>query len=361
MGIKNLRLKLVLFLFVVMVISSICACLIIVTIIPLKLDTLSKFIFSIDNIIIEKIKIIINLYNFLIVFFSITFALIIVTITGEKILRPIRELNKATKKVSQGDFSIELPIVGNKEDEFNILIDSFNKMTKELANMSMLHKDFISNVSHEFKTPISSIQGFATVLLNSELTEEQKEYAQIITDEATRLSKLTTNILKLTKLENQIIITDKQYFYLDEQIRYVILLLQNEWSKKSISFNIELSKINYFGNQELLQQVWLNLIGNAIKFSNINGEITIKCYIDNKNIIVIILDNGIGMNEQTINHIFDKFYQGDKSHSSEGNGLGLPLAKRIIELCDGNIKVNSTIEKGSKFIIKLPLEDKNDT
>ncbi len=285
---------------------------------------------------------------------------ILIVLINKKLLQPMRELSEAAHRVSRGEFDIQVPINENKKDELSILIANFNTMAKELSSVNMLNNSFISNMSHEFRTPISSIQGFATVLYNSDLSEEQKEYAKIIMDESARLSGLATNILKLTKLENQNIITDKQDFLLDEQIRHTILLLQNEWQKKSITINVELSEIPYYGNAELLQQIWLNLFSNAVKFTDNNGEINIgsKMVRTDDHMLIVqisVRDDGIGMDEQTIGHIFDKFYQGNTEQTNEGNGLGLALVKRIVELCGGEIKVKSELGAYSEFVVLLPL------
>lgn len=278
---------------------------------------------------------------------------IIIIIRGKKVLQPIYRLNEATKEVAKGNFNIQLE--NTNEGEIGELTGSFNKMAQELKNMEIFRRDFINNVSHEFKTPIASIQGFAKLLQSGDLTdEEKKEYADIIVKETERISRLSSNILKLSKLENQLIILDQADFSLDEQIRRTFLLLENEWSGKNLSFNLELEEIVFHGNEELLQQVWLNLLGNAVKFSHPGGEITVKLYNAGSRVVVKVIDNGIGMSEETQKRIFEKFYQGDKTHASEGNGLGLALVKRIIDLCGGSIAVQSEPRKGSTFRVELP-------
>jgi len=280
---------------------------------------------------------------------------IFITININRILKPVSALTAETKKIAQGDFDIVLDVGTNRYDELSDLTDSFNKMARELSLISMLNNDFTNNVSHEFKTPISSIQGFATVLLATNLTDEQREYAEIIAYESARLTKLTTNILKITKLENQVIITDKSDFYIDEQIRHSYVLLQKDLTEKGIEIDLELSQIKYNGSPELIQQIWHNLLGNAIKFTNENGKINIVCYVKYGKAVVSAKDNGIGMDKTTTTHIFDKFFQGDKSHSVHGNGLGLSLVNRIVELCGGTIDVKSELGKGSEFVVTLPL------
>jgi len=284
---------------------------------------------------------------------STVIATIISGIASKRILRPIRTLSKATEEVAKGNFSVKIGIP--KDYEFALLAKNFNKMVHELSSIETLRNDFVSNVSHEIKTPIASIQGFAKLIQDKNLNDDERsEFTDIIISESSRLSKLTSNILKLSKLENQEVITGKAEFALDEQIRCAILIMEPEWSEKGIDLDIDLDKVSIIGNEDLLQQVWLNIIGNAIKFTEKGGTIGIKLMDLQDKIVIKASDNGVGMNEETQRHIFDKFYQGDKSHLSEGNGLGLSLVKRIIELCDGEIKVRSKLNYGTTFTIELP-------
>lgn len=278
---------------------------------------------------------------------------LLITISGKRAVKPILDLTAATQEVAKGNFDIQVEV--KSYDEIGLLTENFNKMTRELKNIEYLRKDFISNVSHEFKTPIASIQGFAKLLQSDYLSEEErKEYTNIIVEETRRLSNLSSNILKLSKLENQEILEKKDTFFLDEQIRKSILLLEPQWSKKNIEFDIRLDKIQYLGDEELLQQIWINLLGNAIKFSHQNGKIEIELREKDSMIHVEITDYGIGMKEETKNRIFEKFFQGDQSHSYEGNGLGLSLVKRIVDICGGSIYVESELNRGTKFSINLP-------
>lgn len=284
---------------------------------------------------------------------STLIATIISGIASKRILRPIRTLSKATEEVAKGNFSVKIGIP--KDYEFALLAKNFNKMVHELSSIETLRNDFVSNVSHEIKTPIASIQGFAKLIQDKNLNDDERsEFTDIIISESSRLSKLTSNILKLSKLENQEVITGKAEFALDEQIRCAILIMEPEWSEKGIDLDIDLDKVSIIGNEDLLQQVWLNIIGNAIKFTEKGGTIGIKLMDLQDKIVIKVSDNGVGMNEETQRHIFDKFYQGDKSHLSKGNGLGLSLVKRIIELCDGEIKVRSKLYYGTTFTIGLP-------
>lgn len=273
---------------------------------------------------------------------------------ASKIVRPVREVKKAMHRVEKGDFSQRLEVTGFN-GEIDELIESYNKMAQELGGIEMFRENFINSFSHEFKTPIVSIQGFAKQLKKENLSEEKKqEYIDIIISESRRLTNLSSNILMLSKLENQQIITDKTSFSLDEQIRNCILLLEKQWTAKDISFDIDMQEIQYTTNAEMLSQVWVNIIGNAIKFSPEGSSIRVKLFKEGDVITAEITDRGIGMDQQTISHIFERFYQGDRAHASDGNGLGLPLVKRIVELCNGNIRVESQYGKGTNFIVTLP-------
>jgi signal transduction histidine kinase len=278
----------------------------------------------------------------------------LITLFGKRAVKPILKLNAATQEVAKGNFDVQ--VENDIDDEVGQLTKNFNKMTRELRGIQYLRKDFINNVSHEFKTPIASIQGFAKLLQKGNLSEvEKQEYADIIVEETTRLSKLSSNILRLSSLENQEMLEKKTIFSLDEQIRKSILLLEHEWSNKNIDFDIELDEVQYQGDEELLQQVWINLLNNAVKFSNTNSSIAVRLYRTNSAVIVKISDNGIGMSEETMLRIFEKFYQGDKAHSHDGNGLGLSLVKRILDLCNGSIYVESKLCEGSTFTVELPV------
>ena len=257
-------------------------------------------------------------------------------------LQPIKQINEATKKVTKGDYDIELET--KRKDEIGELTENFNKMIKGLKSTENLQKEFINNVSHEIKTPISSIEGFAKFLKDKDLSDEDREeYANIIIEEAERLTTLTGKMLKLSKLHNQEIIVNKQEINVAEQIRKAISILEHKWAKKDIKINVNLEEKIILGDEDLIFQVWLNLLENAIKFSKQNG-----------NIIVTIKDYGIGMAEEELEKVFERFYQIDKSHSEEGSGLGLAIVKRIIELSEGEIKFESKENKGTTAIVKLP-------
>ncbi len=288
---------------------------------------------------------------------SILVGVLLFIIVHHKLLKPIDSLTKATKEIAQGNFDVTVEKFA--DDEIADFTDSFNKMVKELASLDYLKKDFISNVSHEFKTPLSIIDGYIDLLEDENITpEERKEYLNTIREETGRLTNLSTNALRLSKLENQEEPKNRQEFSLDEQIRKCILLLENSWNKKKIKMNVKLANVSIYNEPELLEQVWINLLNNSIKFSNENGTISVNLLAKNKIATVIIEDKGIGIEKEKIERIFEKFYQTDKSHSKEGNGLGLAIVQRIIRLCDGTINVESEIGKGTKFTIELPITQK---
>ena len=284
---------------------------------------------------------------------SVLFTTLFVLIALKQIVKPIKRLTQATKQVAGGN--LDVVVTHKSEDEIGVLIKNFNIMTQELKTNEYLRKDFVSSVSHEFKTPIASISGFAKIIKQNDLdAQSRSEYADIIISETERLSKLSSNLLRLSSLDNQCIIDKTHYFSLDEQIRRVILLLEARWTEKKLDLDLEIEPLQIVGDEELLWQVWINLIDNAIKFSNQDGQLNIKAYRDMKNVIVEVSDSGIGMSEMTKNRIFERFYQGDSAHASDGNGLGLSIVKRIVDLYDGNIRVETLIGNGTTFKVELP-------
>lgn len=279
---------------------------------------------------------------------------IVILIAVRSIVKPIKRLSTASKEVAKGNFDIEVAI--KSSDEIGELTSDFNLMTKELKNIDFLRKDFVSNVSHEFKTPITAIKGFAKLIRDGELADDQlSEYSEIIVDESERLSLLSSNLLKLSELDSKMIREQATVFSLDEQIRKTILILEVQWAKKEIEFDIELNETKITGDEHLLQEVWLNLIQNSIKFSNQKGVIKISLYKNVDMVKVEIVDNGIGIAYEDKEHIFERFYKGDKSRSKEGNGLGLVIVKKIVELSCGKIEFESELSQGSTFIVELPL------
>ena len=295
--------------------------------------------------------------------FSYIFSAVASIIINRNLLQPLRKIIQATKEVADGNYDVVVehehrPLVA--VSEINTLTESFNNMTQELKNTELFRNDFIHNFSHEFKTPIISIRGFARQLYNGNLTPEQTtEFARIIMDESERLAHMSSNVLLLSKLENQEIVSDKTYFSLDEQIRNCILMFEQAWSDKNLDLNIDLENVTFFQNEELLSHVWMNLIGNAIKFSNPDGILSIKLTKSDDYVWVSVTDNGIGMDEETASHVFEKFYQGDNSHATAGNGLGLSLVKRIVTLMNGRVSVKSKPGSLTTFSVTLPVENQN--
>ena len=275
-------------------------------------------------------------------------------VASEIILKPLNQLIKATEAVATGDFSVRVEESGG-DSEIGDLLRNFNHMTEELAGIEMFRNDFINNFSHEFKTPIVSIRGFAKQLQNENLSiEKRREYTDIIVDESERLANMSSNILLLSKFENQQLITNQAEYDLDEQIRKCIILLEKQWSRKSIEIDLDLAPVKIYSNAEMLSHLWINLIENAVKYSPDHGNITISCGENGEDILFSISNTGDGMDDSTIKRIFDKFYQGDKSHAAQGSGIGLSIVKRIVELCKGEIAVESKIGQGTTFTVKLP-------
>jgi len=275
----------------------------------------------------------------------------------EETLKPLYELNRATKEIAKGHFDVQ---IDHEKGPLEIreLVKNFNAMASDLSGIETMRTNFINDFSHELKTPIASVCGFARQLQSDALTPEQRdEYISIIIQESERLSNLASNILLLSKLESQALVSGRTDFYLDEQIRSAILLLEKDWSRKNLKLEIELNEVVYHGDAELMSMIWINLLDNAVKFSRDGGYIIVKCFKQNGNVKVIVSDTGIGMDEETQKHAFDKLYQGDASRASEGNGIGLALVKRVAELCGGAVGVKSRPGEGSVFTVTLPIAE----
>ena len=268
------------------------------------------------------------------------------------ISRPIRMLQKALKQVSDGDFSVRLSDDHGFE-EMKQINSSFNSMTKELAATEILQTDFVSNVSHEFKTPINAIEGYATLLQGTDDPEEQKKYVEKILFNTERLSALVGNILLLSKIDNQGIHGENKKYRLDEQIRQSILSLEPRWIRRECEFDVELDEVEYCGNESLMMHVWNNLIENAIKFGPEGGLIKIYLTESEDKITFTVEDEGEGIPEESASHIFDRFYQSDSSHKSEGNGLGLSLVSRILTIAGGEIDFKNVDAGGARFTVIL--------
>ena len=272
---------------------------------------------------------------------------------SRKAMRPIHRVIDAMHDVATGDFSIRVHLTGIPELEE--LSTSFNTMVAELATTETLRRDFINDFSHEFRTPIQSLRGYAKLLANPDLTTvERQDYLDIIIAEAEHLSSLSSSILQLSAYENTGIVTDRTTFHLDEQIRRTIVLLQPAWTAKDIDVTVDLPDAIYEGNEDLTEQIWRNLIDNACKFTQPGGTISVSLTDDSDQIRVTVQDNGIGMDQDTASHIFERFYQADQSRNQVGTGLGLAIVHRAVELCAGQIKVVSEPGQGSRFTVILP-------
>ena len=283
-------------------------------------------------------------------------AVVLSMVMSRVVLKPVSRLSEASQQIARGDFDLNLTYEGAIE-EFRDTYRSFNTMARELRSIETLRADFIANVSHEFKTPLTAIEGYAMLLQDRDLTEgERADCAQRILDSAGRLSALVSNILLLSKLEQQTASVEKSPFRLDEQIRQVMVELEPLWEPKELELELELPPLRYEGSESLLYHVWSNLLSNAVKFSPQGGALTVTLAEDEGTVVFSVTDRGPGMSADVQRHIFDKFYQGDPSRRQEGNGLGLPLARRITELCGGGIAVSSAPGRGSTFEVTLPKE-----
>lgn len=271
------------------------------------------------------------------------------------IIRPVVDLERAINKIIAGDYDVKVK-VNNKSAEIRELVENFNLMVEQLKSNEYLHKDFSSNISHEFKTPLAIIKGYADLLEEGNLTEEeQQNYAKYISRESKRLSVLTANLLRISSLDNDKVHGKITSFSLDEQIRQTVLSMASKWEEKGIKIDIQLKEINFSGEEELLNQVWFNLLDNAIKFTEPKGNVTITAESDTDAITVEISDTGIGMDDETLQNIYKQFYRGNTDKRYEGNGLGLSLVQRIIALHDGTIEAESLIGTGSCFTVTLPV------
>lgn len=269
--------------------------------------------------------------------------------------REVVTLSEAIQKVAAGDYSTR--ITEYKRAQIKPIYDDFNKMCAELESVKLLRNDFINSYSHEFKTPISSINGFASLVLEKDMSEEeQKKYLKIIVDESARLSNLATSTILLSKLTAQSIVTDIEEYDLGEQLRECSVILSGKWLQKNMEFDVSLDHVMYSGNKEMMQHLWINLLDNAVKYTPEGGKVTVSVSEENGYAIVKIADTGEGMSKEVREHLFDPYFQGDSSHSRQGLGLGLSIVKRIVELCKGTITVRSKVGEGSIFTVILPIK-----
>lgn len=272
------------------------------------------------------------------------------------LIKPIKNIIQAMNQLAAGDFTVRLQPAahGYEPTEIREFKAAFNKAAAELSGTELLRKDFVNNFSHEFKTPIVSISGFADLLLDEEVTpEEQREYLQIIRDESRRLAQLSGSVLLLNRIEAQTILTDCTDFALDEQLRQCILVTRQKWRDKPLQFEAELAPCTYHGSEALVKEIWLNLLDNAAKFSPENGTISVTLHCEQGRPVVAVTDQGCGMDAETCCHIFEQFYQGDTSHRTQGNGLGLAMAQKIAALHGGAVTVDSRPGSGSCFTVAL--------
>lgn len=294
---------------------------------------------------------------FLVCIISIVIGSLVASWVGGRVLAPIVQLRELTKKVSCGEYDVIMDeSIGLRS--LRELAHDFNVMVRELRQIEGIRSEFTASISHEFKTPLSAIEGYATLIQDPSLTRaERDEYANLIVKSTHRLSKLSSSILKLTRLENQNII-EKKPFKLDENIRLAILTLEKSWSEKNIFLNVSLDETVFYGDEAFMTQVWINLIENAVKYTKQSGTISVSLKNDSQNAAVIISDNGEGIPDEAIGHIFEKFFKADPSRFGEGVGLGLAIVKRIVTLAGGNISVKSKLGKGTTFTVTLPLNTK---
>ena len=271
--------------------------------------------------------------------------------------RPVKIITEATEEIMNGDFSVRIqPMKGSGMEGFNQIASAVNAMAQELSGMETLRTDFIANVSHEMKTPLAVMQNYGTLLQSPDLSEEQwMEYAKGVTDASRRLAEMMTNILKLNRLENQQIFPQAAEFDLGEQLCECLLQFENVWEKAEIEIDTDIAEeIMICADAELLSLVWNNLFSNAFKFTGSGGMVTVSLTETEQHAVVKVKDTGCGMTSEVGAHIFEKFYQGDTSHSVQGNGLGLALVKRVIDILQGEIAVESAVGVGTSFTVKIP-------
>lgn len=271
------------------------------------------------------------------------------------IYRYLDKISYAMQKVADGDYTVRLD--AEKDQPFRELYRNFNTMAEELGGVEMLKNDFINGYAHELRTPITSINGFAEMLLNDDGTlsrEEKRSYLEIIASESRRLADLAGNSLLMSRLDTQKIIPDKKPFSLDEQLRRCSILLSGQWTEKELDMTMDLDEAVYVGDYDLMQHLWINLLTNAVKYTPKGGSITVTLKNEEKFIAVSVADTGKGIPPEDRERIFDKYYQTDKSHSKRGLGLGLAICKRIVQLCNGTLEVESEVGVGSTFTVRLP-------
>lgn len=293
-----------------------------------------------------------------VIFISALFSILDITRRKWSVDRPTQKIQELMKELMKGNYKARATCQGfGIAKEFEDIMAGLNLMAEELSGVETLKTDFISNVSHEMKTPLTVIQNYGTLLQSPGITEEQRqEYAKAITEQTKKMSVLITNILKLNKLENQQIFPKSESFDLGEQLCECMLGFENAWEEKQIELDVNIQEdVQIKADKELLSLVWNNLMSNAVKFTPRGGTIAISLHQENGKAIVMVQDTGCGMNAETGKNIFKKFYQGDTSHATQGNGLGLALVKRVIDIMNADISVSSTVGVGTTFTVKLQL------
>ena len=269
-------------------------------------------------------------------------------------LAPLSRLMQATQSVASGDYSVRVEMRGAR-GEVAEYIRSFNKMAEELSGVALLRMDFVNTFSHEFKTPLISIRGFAKLLQNDDLTPEQRQtYTNTVVQQSERLAAMSTHILELAQYENTEIVSGKTLYRLDEQLRRCVRQQERDWLQKGLTVEGDLDQVDYYGNEELVEHIWSNLLSNAIRFTPSGGQITVVLRQSEGEITVSVSDTGIGMDEETQRHIFEKFYRAAPYPDSRGTGLGLSIVRRVVALCGGRVAVFSRPGNGSTFTVTLP-------
>ena len=282
----------------------------------------------------------------------ILFISVVNFITSRYFAKQATDLANGLEKAASGDYHAKLD--PSKSAVFAVAYNNFNKLEEELKKANTLQDEFVNNYSHEFKTPITSIKGFAELLLDEDLDKKTRDkYLKIIVEESEKLTYLANSSILLTKLNSQGIVPNKKKFSLDEQIRRCLIVLEPECNKKKINLSCNLEEVEYFGSEELMEHLWMNLINNAVKYTPEGGNVIVNLRSYSKTIMFSVIDSGIGMDKQEMKQIFNKFYQVDKSKTTKGLGLGLTIVNRIVQLVEGKIKVESEVGKGSIFTVTL--------
>ncbi|MGD8189471.1 sensor histidine kinase [Brevibacillus ginsengisoli] len=279
----------------------------------------------------------------------------LILIAARYIVKPIHQLTEATRRMAKGQFNVELPT--KRKDEIGILSVSFNQMVKELGRLDQMRRDFVSNVSHEIGTPLTSITGFTKALKQKQMNEESRQrYLTIIEEESERLSRLSQNLLQLSHLQHENSTLNIKMYRLDEQLRRIVIALEPHWGAKEIEIDLHLKPLTVQGDEDQLSQVWINLLSNSIKFTPVGGKIRIEAIMKDNQIIVFFADNGIGIPEEERVDIFKPFHKVDKARNSsvKGNGLGLSIVKQIIDMHHGDIQATGEPGNGAKFEVSLP-------